>query len=291
MSLFSKKNKVSQKSWQRKSARLHPAMPKRDGAKKKRKFSRFLFWLLFTSFLGICAYLLLFSPFLDIDSITVEGNQNVPSSEIGSIVEGVLNQKWMGVFPQRNFFLVRKKNIYDAFQKDFDKLEVVSVEKSFPGGLKVKVAERKAELVWCSGGVCYFVDSNGLAYSSTGETEIFFREQRKLTVVDDSAIPIETKKTRLNSEFVKFIEDTDSMLREDLKIDIVDSYHTPGAASEELAVRTGEGWILKISSEYTIEDAKRIIQTLFEKDLNEEAKKNLEYLDLRVKNKVYYKLR
>ncbi len=52
---------------------------------------------------------------------------------------------------------------------------------------------------------------------------------------------------------------------------------------------TGEGWILKISSEYSIDEAKKIIQTLFEKDLNEETRKNLDYLDLRVKGKVYYK--
>jgi len=47
------------------------------------------------------------------------------------------------------------------------------------------------------------------------------------------------------------------MIRDDLKLDVAASYHTPGIASQEVSVVTNEGWTLKISSEYSVDEAKK----------------------------------
>ena len=298
MQLFSKKkkNEISQKSWQRKGL-VVTSFAGRKKDKGRRKFSRFLFWPLLAVFLGICAYLLLFSPFLLVDNIVIEGNQDVSSLDISRAVENSLNRKYFKVFDSRNYFLVNMGNISGAMKSNFDRLEVGSVEKHFPGTIFIRVIERKAEIVWCSAGVCYFVDKDGLAYGGAAgaedeeEEEEELRSKRFLVVVDDGAIPVEIGKTVINPDYIGFIEAADAMIRDDLKLEAAESYHTPGTASREIGVKTVEGWILKISSEYSIDEAKKTIQMLFEKDLNEETRKNLDYLDLRIKGKIYYKMK
>lgn len=266
------------------------AAPKRK-TKQKRKFSRFLFWLLLVVFFGICAYLSLFSPFLDIEKVSIEGNQDISSIEIANVVEKSLEGNFFMCLPKRNFFLASKRSIASAVRENFGRLEVVTIEKKFPKALLIKVTERKAELVWCSAGVCYFVDKNGLVYSGAAGNEEELRSRNFLVVVDDSASPVEIGKTKINSEYVGYLEATNAMIRYDLKIDVAGSYHTPGIASQEVSVSVAEGWILKLSSETPVEETKKIIEAIFEKELSEEQRKKLEYFDLRVKGKIYYKLK
>jgi len=291
MGIFFKKrkNKNAQKSWQRKHSGAYPGTAKKDVSKKGGLFSRFLFWALLIVFSANCVYLLFFSTFLDVGKIDIRGNQDISSEEISQVVEKSLEGKYFKYFPRNNYFLVSKAAIGGAVKNNFNRLEVASIEKKFPDTAVVQVIERKAELVWCSGGVCYFVDKSGLVYGGATGAEDDLRAGNFLVVVDDSAIPVDIGKTKINPDYIGYIESANAMIRGDLGLEPVASYHTPGIASQEISVMTGEGWILKTSSEYSVDEAKKIIQTLFEKDLNEETRKNLEYLDLRVKGKIYYK--
>ncbi len=292
MALFSKKtkNRIPQKSWQGRRTGAYASVPKKE-KKRERKFSRVLFWLLLLGFLGICGYILLFSPYLDVDAISVEGNQDISNREIEDRVMESIEGKYFNFFPKKNFFFVNEKNINAALKSNFDQLEVASIEKRFPGTISIRVTERKPELVWCSGGVCYFVDKDGLAYGGATGTDEELRGNGFLTVVDDSAVPVDLGKTKINPDYIGFIEAANGMLRNDLKLDLTESFHTAGIASGEISVKNGEGWTVKLGSEFSIEDAKKVIQTLFEKELNEEVRKNLDYLDLRIKNKIYYKIK
>ncbi|MFH0929721.1 MAG: FtsQ-type POTRA domain-containing protein [Candidatus Moraniibacteriota bacterium] len=292
MAFFSKKtkNKSPQKSWQGRRTGEYASVPRKE-KKRERKFSRVLFWLLLLGFLGICGYILLFSPYLDVDAVSIDGNQDISKREIADQVAESIGGKYFNIFPKRNFFFVNKKDINAALESNFDQLEVASIEKKFPGIISIQVTERKPELVWCSGGVCYFVDRGGLAYGGAVGTNEELRERGFLTVIDDSAVPVDLGKTKISPDYIGFIEAANLMLRDDLRLDPAESFHTAGIASREISVKNQEGWTVKLGSEFSIEDAKKVIQTLFEKELNEEVRKNLDYLDLRIKNKIYYKIR
>lgn len=290
MGLFSKKNKnkAIQKSWQRKNPGSYSG---REKPKKNGTFSRFLFWVLLFGFLGICAYLLLFSPFLDIERVSIEGNRDISGAEIASVVEKSFDGKIFGYLPRSNFFLVSEKNINDAVRNNFNGLEIESIEKKFPEDILVKVTERKTKLVWCSGGACYSVDEEGLAYGGAAATEEELRSNDFLTIIDDSARPVEIGKTKISPAYVGYLSEIRDIIRGNMGLEPAEGWHTPGLASGEVSVRTQESWILKLNSEMSAGETKKIIETVFEKELDPEKRKNLEYLDLRIKGKVYYKLK
>ena len=165
-----------------------------------------MFWLLLVGFIGICGYLLFFSPFLEIDKISIEGNKDISSANITIAVEKYLNGKYFGYLPRNNFFLVSEKNISGEIQKYFNRLEVLSIEKKFPKTILINVIEHKAELVWCSAGVCYFVDSKGIAYGGAAGNEVDLRANNYLVVVDDSAIPVDIGKSKIDPAYIAYIE-------------------------------------------------------------------------------------
>jgi len=102
MPFFRKKEK--NKTWKRKNPKIYSGVPKRGNQEKRSRFSRFLFWILFLGFAGVSGYLLLFSPFLEMEAVSVEGNQNIASEEIVSRVNEVLSGKYMDIFPGAIFF-------------------------------------------------------------------------------------------------------------------------------------------------------------------------------------------
>ncbi|OGI25332.1 MAG: hypothetical protein A3J76_02085 [Candidatus Moranbacteria bacterium RBG_13_45_13] len=291
MSFFRKKDK--HKTWKRKNPKIYSGVLRKESQEKKSGFSRFLFWVLLLGFTGVCGYLLLFSSFPEIDSISIEGNQSIPSEEIAGKVNEVLEGKYFNYLSKRNFFLASRKQISQKLKGDFDRLEISSVEKKFPRTLLVKVKERQPEMAWCSGGVCYLVEKDGLVYAGANATGEELNKNRFLIAIDDNARPVEIGKTIIDPGFIQYLKQMDAIIADDLELEIDGNYHTPALSSKEAIarIREGEGWFLKLNQAVSPEDTKKILQTVFDKELDGEKRKNLDYLDLRVKGKVYYKLR
>lgn len=294
MPIFRKKEKnKSWQNWQRRNPKIYPGTLRSSSQRKGGRFSRFLFWVLFLIFWGVCGYVLLFSPFLDIESVAVYGNQDIPTEEIVAKVDEVVNGKYLNYLSKRNFFLVSKNRINQKLKNDFDRLEVSSIEKKFPRSILIRVKEKQPELAWCSGGVCYLVDKSGLVYSGANATDEELSRSRFLVVIDDNARPVEIGTTSIGENFIQYLKEIDSLLVDELKLQIDGDYHTPATSSQEITVKIkeGEGWFLKLSNVVSPKDTKKILETVFERELTEEKRSQLDYLDLRVKGKVYYKLK
>lgn len=289
------RHKKKNKNWQKKNHRLYRGVPKRGQREKRGRASRFIFWFLFLIFLAVSLYILFFSTQLDIDTVIVEGNQNILTADITDKVNAALNGKYYKYLSKRNFFFASKSEIARTLEGGFSRLEVSEVEKKFPKTIFVRVKERQPELIWCSGGVCYLVDKEGLIYSGVNGTEGDLKNNNQLAIIDDNAKPVDIGLTRIDQSFIDYLKEIDVVLTDDLHFNLGDSYHTPALASQEIYARIAEpdsdGWTLKLSSNISPPDTKKIIETILEKDINNNQLKSLDYLDLSVKGKVYYKMK
>ncbi len=274
---------------------MYSGVPRRDSSTSKGRLLRPLFWILAISFLAVTGYLLFVSDQLDIDTVSVEGNKDISSEAIASEAQSALAGKRYNLFSKNNFFFIDKKDIISRLQNNFNRLEVSSVERKFPKALLIKVEERQPEMVWCSGGVCYLVDKNGSIFSGAGGSDEELKNGRFLTIVDDNAKPVDIGVTVISRDFIDYLKQLDYLLVEDLHLKIDGIYHTPALASQEVLAKiqeeNGESWTLKLSSGVSVGETKKILETLFEKELNGDKRASLEYLDLTVKGKIYYKLK
>lgn len=269
--------------------------PKKEARKAEKPLSAFSFWMLLLIFAGVASYLLFFSPQLEIENIVVSGNQNIASSDIAAAARTALDGKYKKYFSKSNFFFVQKNAISSALHDKFNRLEVVAIQKKFPNALILEVKERQPEIVWCSGGVCYFVDKEGLAYAGADSPGGTAGSSNFLTIIDDNAKPVDTGSTRIDQGFIEYLKNMDAILTDDLHFSLLDAYHTPALASGEIyakiAAADSDGWTLKLDSSISPDETKKIIETVFDKDISQDDLKNLDYLDLSVKGKVYYKMK
>jgi hypothetical protein len=110
-----------------------------------------------------------------------------------------------------------------------------------------------------------------------------------LTIIDESAESVEIGRTRVDKELIKFARDASLILRENMGFDWREGIKTPSNASGEIMILMNDGWILRLSQDTEPQEYQHILQAIFDNEVKKEDLPNLEYLDLRIKGRAYYK--
>jgi hypothetical protein len=72
---------------------------------------------------------------------------------------------------------------------------------------------------------------------------------------------------------------------------VVGQYFTPSRMAEEISVKTDQESELYFSTQYPLESAIRSLATVIKKEITEDKKGNILYVDLRNENKIFYKFK
>lgn len=256
------------------------------------------FWLKFLSifleicFVGVVVYALFFSPLLNIKSVIVNGAQDLKKEDIASVSSDILKQKYFfNTLHRSNLILLNTDEIKTALQDRFKRIESVEITKKFPDKLFIKIKEWESSLVFCSGDQCFVVDSNGKAYARADFHNSELGEQSLLVLRDLSQKNIIQENIDMDSGLINFLENIEDRLSSELNLNTKQEWSTPLLVSGDLRAETTEGW--KVYFNYNIGTEKEIemLKTVLNNSLDDDKRSNLEYVDLRLDNKVYYKLK
>lgn len=243
---------------------------------KNRFFWRFLFIL---GILGTIFYFLIFSSIFQIKEIKISGNQSIATNFLKETIEPTIEKKFL-FFSSRSIFLVNLKEINKVFSEKFPKLASVNLKRDFPDVLILEVKEREAVGVWCQKENCFLIDQEGVIFEKgLSETKLIIQSQEKEG--ESSLGEMVMEKNHLQS-----ILEIQRKLAENFQIKIGEFFILPKG---KLTARTTEGW--QIYFDISGDIAKQILNLslVLEKKISAEKRKNLEYIDLRFDNRVYYK--
>jgi cell division septal protein FtsQ len=264
-------------------------------AKKEKKRNPFIlkviFNVLLVVFLTAAAYILFFSSYLQINQLFLGGVEELEYEKVVAEINSNLDGRYFKTIPRNNFILISANNLRDDLMGKFKKIESVELEKKFPGTIAVKIKERKALMLWCSGGPCYIVDEGGVAYTGADFESQEIKENNLIRLIDKSARPISLGEKVLNPEFVQFTLGIRNKLSKDLGIIILDEYFTKSAVSEEIQVKVNEGWDIYFNSQLSIDKSISTLKLFLDDKIGSEQRSKLEYADLRIEDKVYYKFK
>ncbi len=289
---FLKKKSFEPKKRKSQNPKVYLTVQKKIEKGKTGKSFRFLRVLITFVFFLTLGYLALFSPFLEITTVSVRGVELNREIEISRKVNELLSGKYANLIKKNNFLFVRPKLIEEELLKNFNRLSKAEAKKIFPNLILVSAVERKADLVLCSSGICYLVDENGVAYSRADISDEELRERNFLTLVDESASLVEIGKTKIDKDFIEFAKKMSLILKDNLNFNWEGGFYTPALVSGEIFVRiTENGWILKLSQQTPPEEIYKMLVALIDQEIKRENLSNLEYLDLRIKGKAYYKMK
>jgi hypothetical protein len=250
--------------------------------KKSLLKSRF-FWsaLLTIVILVSTAGLVLFSPFLQINEISVSGNEMIPAAEIQNFIRPEIEKNFSFGLKSRSFLLVDPLLIKTRLREKFLLIDELSVKRLLPQSLMVEIKERKTVSLWCWETNCFALDKKGVIFevASEGQAGLVIKSKQPKNEISIGKKVMEEKIL----EQILFIQQTMSQ-----KAKIEAREFTLFENDERLNAKTNEGWEVFFDLKGDVNWSLVELELVLEKELPQEKRGSLEYIDLRF-SKVYYK--
>ncbi|MCX6765575.1 MAG: FtsQ-type POTRA domain-containing protein [Candidatus Moranbacteria bacterium] len=287
MVFWRNRKKDSKKILLRKSTREFPRRSFDDPP----RFLKVLYYILLMLFLGVTVYVFFFSSFLQVKSFAIKGIKSLPSEEVLRKITSPLEGNYLGFVPRNNLVLISEEKLKSDLSRQFRRIKSVEIKKSFPDLLAINIEERVSLVLWCSGGPCYLVDEQGYAYNNADLDSPEVTQNNLIRLVDISAQPVNIGERLLSSEYLNFVIAAREALKKELGIELSDEFQTRSRFAEEIQIETSEGWKAYLSSQLPLNQSVRTLKTFLEEEVDSSKRGRLEYVDLRVNNKVYYKMK
>lgn len=241
----------------------------------------------------VCIWFFLGSPFFHVKNVAIVGNRDVSRGEIlSAVISRVLGESWWKPFFGINNMLIWREGPAEDALVFLPKIKSIDIKKNYEdGSILIKVAEREPYGIWCgiapalsSGSFaeetsCWWFDEEGVIFKHA----LFTQGSLIMVVSDYSQNEVGLRSNILPKEFLpnalsilKALKSSGLDIKEirldDLKL-------------EELEATTFSGPKIYFSLRFPANNTAEVIRSFIEKS----TFKNLEYLDFRVENRVYYK--
>jgi len=230
-------------------------------------------------------YLLFFAGLLDLRSVSASGTQSILQADLKAAVHDWLKVKFLGISRERNLFFISSEKLASELVAKFPRINSVEVRKKLPHSLEILITEREPAGIWCFvvSDRCFYFDKNGVAYAETGKSSGFLipniSDFRDREVTLGSLVASE--------EWFKNIIAVKELLP---KIGInVAEFAIPSDSFDEFDAQTAEGWKLLFSTSSDVAKQITSLGILLRDKLPAEKRAGLQYVDLRIQDRIYYR--
>jgi hypothetical protein len=230
-----------------------------------------------------------------ITDINIKGNFVTPNEQIKKIISKELSGYYLKMFPRNNIVLYPRDRIEEVVLDEIKRIKTIRLVIEKNNNLKAEVLERKPDMLWCgesysSDSKCFFVDEEGLVYSDapTFSGNVFLKgfgqlernnENSKNVFIGLTFMPYEKFQTM--KYFINVLKNTEfqPMSVSKLNQGDIDVYLERG------------GRLIYSSSQDVTKLSQNITSIISDPEFKSNLDKELDYIDLRLGNKVYYKFK
>jgi len=299
-------------------------MKKRSFQKRSRKripLKTIIFGGLFFCLLIALGYFLIFSPFLWVQRIEIEETRNIPVLEIEEIAENNLEGKLWLLIPKKSLlFLPIDKIIQDILDR-FPEIRTVTIEKRKPNflnldqissgvSLYIKAEERESVAIWCqlkeeviddtiTGTTtdqivpfedrinkCFYIDQQGVIFRES----LLVSGNLVVNIYSQIKDPVDFKKQVTSKEVIDFILLANEKLSQ---IETIDGNRLNIVGFETISIESLEavtsfGWKIYFNPSFSIGSQLHALEMVLLQDIKENYP-ILEYIDLSIQGRIYYK--
>ncbi len=279
------------------------------------------FWLKFflwaTAFFVLTAgafWILVFSPLLKIKNVSVSGCRQLNAAQVNGAISQILQEKLFYKIPVDNFFLLPKREIEKNILESFPEAKEVKIYRDISEKmLAVKIEEREPAAIWCrllpyvaensassteafyatssapaiflpEAERCFFIDSDGFVFKPAP----IISGGAIATVYAQSAQPLELRQKAVFQKTLDFILEA----KKQMKIANLNlgEFVIKSQSLGEIEVLALEGWRIYLDVNHSAGAQVLALKRTLEEEIKEKSGQ-LEYVDLRIENRVYYKLK
>jgi cell division septal protein FtsQ len=170
------------------------------------------------------------------------------------------------------------------------RIRSVEIKNDFPSGLSVRIVERMPSLIVCDP-KCFVLDEKGEVYDE-GEKTLTDEEKNDLVkITDESGKKIVLGSIFLDDSYINYVLNIKNKIKDVTGVEIQKYFNTPSFISNDIRLKTIAGWEIYFNESIDLEKELEKLKAVLKEKLSESQKADLEYIDLRIDNKIYYKFR
>jgi cell division septal protein FtsQ len=202
-------------------------------------------------------------------------------------VQHLVEQELLAGGRRPTIFFVRTVRLERLIREQFPSVRNVLVQRQLPGVVKIIIQEKTPALLLLTHGAYYFVDEGGVAYE---RAELSLLPGVVLPTVKnkDASGEVTIGKPVLEAVFVTFVKEVQAALPHRVGAEVVEMY-IPSLAAREVSFRLSNNWTIRFDSTASAARQLSILEQVLNDTLSDDEKKQLEYIDLRIPNRVYYR--
>ncbi len=240
-------------------------------------------------FFAAIIYILFFSRLLAVTQININGTIKLDPDAMKKTIVNDISGKYLKLVDRNNILFISTGKLGRDLADKFDLIENISVKKSFPNKIFISITERRPTFVLC-GGSCYLIDENGNTFSKVDPNSQAIKQSDLPILTDDSKKTIGLHENVLDPGYMQFITDTRNQLEEELGIG-VKAIHTPRIVSGDIRMTTTGGWTIYFDQSLGLQKETDMLKAVLSQEINRDKWNDLDYIDLRMDDKVYYKFK
>ncbi|MBD3238538.1 MAG: hypothetical protein GF332_02785 [Candidatus Moranbacteria bacterium] len=252
------------------------------------KISRIFFSLTTIVILALACYYLIFSSLLRINKVVIKTPTRIKKELIKQEVRPFLQGAFLKYFNRDHFLFINRGAIEKHLLQTFPSFEDVRVKKSLFKKIEIEIIEKQIQLNMCGDFECIAIDQQGTVIARFSKDNLFKYSNDAELIIDKSnqlALPGHGVNT---ADFVKAASQIREKLNQKLSINARGVY-VPLAQAPEIQVATNKNYLLIFNSKDPLNDQLQALKVILENEIQPQDLDCLEYLDLRVQGKVFYK--
>ena len=227
-------------------------------------------------------HLLSYVPWVTIASVSVEGEKTIAEKNVQDSIATTLYDDAFHFFSPANIFFYPRTALEEKLSTEFPRFGSVSVARAsmLSQAIVVTVEERKAEYRWCNT-ACYLMDSEGFIFAADdGSVQGGYEFGGAL--LPEEPIGQRFLFGRLKT-IVTFLDELKALGLAPVGVFVEND--------KDFTVRTQHGYTIKAGFELDPQKVAKNIALVRASDSVKDSESNLEYIDTRFGNRVYYKMR
>lgn len=266
---------------------VHDHIKQKRAHKQKRRL--ILYSSFFISVFIGAFYFLFFSGYCDVRTITVSGAEKIEEDAVRAVVASVFDGRSMFFFSNKNFLLFPTQETARALKEKFPVIDNVAVGRKIWGAkVAVAIVEREPAGIVCGKkeqDACIYLDAGGVAFAVAPRivgASVLRIEEDSLSAI--TGFPAQ-KYAKDAMDFIASVK-RHAQERAGITIETFAFLNEYG----DVEARTQEGFLVFFSMSQEAELQAQILKDLLVAEIKDQAP-NLEYIDLRVEKRAYYKLK
>jgi len=238
----------------------------------------FLFLL---SAIGGIFYFVFISEQFQIKKVNISGLEAVSEEQVLNTVNNIMGEKKIGFLKSKNYFIFPVEKLRASLFEAFPKIGEISIQKIHPDGVKIIVEERDVVGVVCKGQNCFYFDKKGVIFEVSPRTS----GSIIIAVQDNRDINYELGHRVLSESQITFFKEAQGLLNRNFPFTVREFLITKKG---EFEIITSEEWRALLDKNEGLEYQLSSLKYVLDEEIKT-RRRELEYVDLRLGNKVYYK--